>query len=92
MSGAVPPKPSTSFAHFGFDEQLMHQIRKSEYTKPTPIQCQVLCECTLSSVWLLVLPLNSYEMCKLELFKRLTLMGCRYDFRVGKREKAKELH
>uniref|UniRef100_A0A8C4Z2T4 RNA helicase n=1 Tax=Gadus morhua TaxID=8049 RepID=A0A8C4Z2T4_GADMO len=40
VSGAVPPKPSTSFAHFGFDEQLMHQIRKSEYTKPTPIQCQ----------------------------------------------------
>uniref|UniRef100_U3ISZ0 RNA helicase n=1 Tax=Anas platyrhynchos platyrhynchos TaxID=8840 RepID=U3ISZ0_ANAPP len=25
---------------FGFDEQLMHQIRKSEYTQPTPIQCQ----------------------------------------------------
>lgn len=41
VSGAAPPKPSTSFAHFGFDEQLMHQIRKSEYTQPTPIQCQV---------------------------------------------------
>ncbi|KAK1158962.1 ATP-dependent RNA helicase DDX42-like [Acipenser oxyrinchus oxyrinchus] len=40
VSGAAPPKPCTSFAHFGFDEQLMHQIRKSEYTKPTPIQCQ----------------------------------------------------
>ncbi|CAL8274539.1 unnamed protein product [Lota lota] len=40
VSGALPPKPSTSFAHFGFDEQLMHQIRKSEYTQPTPIQCQ----------------------------------------------------
>uniref|UniRef100_A0A673IMB4 ATP-dependent RNA helicase DDX42 n=1 Tax=Sinocyclocheilus rhinocerous TaxID=307959 RepID=A0A673IMB4_9TELE len=40
VSGAVPPKPATSFAHFGFDEQLMHQIRKSEYTQPTPIQCQ----------------------------------------------------
>ncbi|XP_067088416.1 ATP-dependent RNA helicase DDX42 [Osmerus mordax] len=40
VSGAAPPKPSTSFAHFGFDEQLMHQIRKSEYTQPTPIQCQ----------------------------------------------------
>lgn len=43
VSGAAPPKPSTSFAHFGFDEQLMHQIRKSEYTQPTPIQCQVFC-------------------------------------------------
>ncbi|KAJ8414221.1 hypothetical protein AAFF_G00050910 [Aldrovandia affinis] len=40
VSGAVPPKPCTSFGHFGFDEQLMHQIRKSEYTQPTPIQCQ----------------------------------------------------
>uniref|UniRef100_W5KWD2 ATP-dependent RNA helicase DDX42 n=1 Tax=Astyanax mexicanus TaxID=7994 RepID=W5KWD2_ASTMX len=40
VSGAAPPKPCTSFAHFNFDEQLMNQIRKSEYTKPTPIQCQ----------------------------------------------------
>ncbi|XP_042360669.1 ATP-dependent RNA helicase DDX42 isoform X2 [Plectropomus leopardus] len=40
VSGAAPPKPCTSFAHFNFDEQLMHQIRKSEYTQPTPIQCQ----------------------------------------------------
>jgi len=41
VSGAAPPRPGSSFAHFGFDEQLMHQIRKSEYTQPTPIQCQV---------------------------------------------------
>uniref|UniRef100_A0A8C1KWB8 ATP-dependent RNA helicase DDX42 n=1 Tax=Cyprinus carpio TaxID=7962 RepID=A0A8C1KWB8_CYPCA len=40
LNSAAPPKPATSFAHFGFDEQLMHQIRKSEYTQPTPIQCQ----------------------------------------------------
>ncbi|XP_062363997.1 ATP-dependent RNA helicase DDX42 isoform X1 [Cinclus cinclus] len=40
VSGAAPPRPGSSFAHFGFDEQLMHQIRKSEYTQPTPIQCQ----------------------------------------------------
>ncbi|KAM4692486.1 ATP-dependent RNA helicase DDX42 isoform 2-T2 [Rhinophrynus dorsalis] len=40
ISGAAPPRPCSSFAHFGFDEQLMHQIRKSEYTQPTPIQCQ----------------------------------------------------
>lgn len=40
VSGADPPKPGSSFGHFGFDEQLMHQIRKSEYTQPTPIQCQ----------------------------------------------------
>ena len=35
-------RPSISFAHFGFDEQLMGAIRKLEYTQPTPIQCQVL--------------------------------------------------
>ncbi|KAM8945793.1 ATP-dependent RNA helicase DDX42 [Pelodytes ibericus] len=40
VSGAAPPRTGSSFAHFGFDEQLMHQIRKSEYTQPTPIQCQ----------------------------------------------------
>ncbi|CAI9535976.1 unnamed protein product [Staurois parvus] len=40
VSGAAPPRSLSSFAHFGFDEQLMHQIRKSEYTQPTPIQCQ----------------------------------------------------
>lgn len=47
VSGAAPPKPCTSFAHFSFDEQLMHQIRKSEYTQPTPIQCQVYYKASL---------------------------------------------
>ena len=42
VSGALPVRPSISFAHFGFDEQLMGVIRKLEYTQPTPIQCQVL--------------------------------------------------
>eukprot|EP00095_Tigriopus_kingsejongensis_P001571 snap_masked-scaffold907_size82601-processed-gene-0.19 protein:Tk01571 transcript:snap_masked-scaffold907_size82601-processed-gene-0.19-mRNA-1 annotation:"atp-dependent rna helicase ddx42-like" len=40
ISGAIPPKPVTSFAHFGFDEPLMKTIRKSEFTQPTPIQAQ----------------------------------------------------
>lgn len=40
VSGPAPPAPVTSFAHFGFDEQLMKAIRKSEYTQPTPIQAQ----------------------------------------------------
>jgi ATP-dependent RNA helicase DDX42 len=40
-SGLNVPKPVTSFAHFGFDEQLMNVIRKSEYTQPTSIQAQV---------------------------------------------------
>lgn len=40
VSGAVAPKPVTSFAHFGFDEILMKAIRKSEYVQPTPIQAQ----------------------------------------------------
>uniref|UniRef100_A0A069DW43 RNA helicase n=1 Tax=Panstrongylus megistus TaxID=65343 RepID=A0A069DW43_9HEMI len=42
VSGANPPKPVTSFGHFGFDEQLMKAIRKSEYTQPTPIQAQAV--------------------------------------------------
>lgn len=42
VSGAMPAKPCSSFAHFGFDDQLMTAIRKSDYVQPTPIQCQVL--------------------------------------------------
>ena len=41
VSGLLPPRPVTSFAHFGFDENLMEAIRKSEYSSPTPIQAQV---------------------------------------------------
>ncbi|XP_013789257.1 ATP-dependent RNA helicase DDX42-like [Limulus polyphemus] len=40
VSGAAPPKPVTSFPHFGLEERLMKAIRKSEYTQPTPIQAQ----------------------------------------------------
>lgn len=40
VSGVQVPKPVTSFAHFSFDEALMKQIRKSEYTQPTSIQSQ----------------------------------------------------
>lgn len=42
VSGLDPPKPVSSFAHFGFDEKLLGAIRKSEYSKPTPIQGQVM--------------------------------------------------
>lgn len=42
VTGPVPPKPVTSFAHFGFDEPLMKTIRKSEYTQPTSIQSQAI--------------------------------------------------
>jgi len=40
--GSTPPKPVCSFAHFGFDDQLMKVIIKSEYTTPTPIQSQAI--------------------------------------------------
>ena len=30
----------SSFGHFGFDDKLLNAIRKSDYTKPTPIQAQ----------------------------------------------------
>ena len=42
VSGNDPPKPVCSFAHFKFDEQLMRVIRRSEYTRPTPIQAQAI--------------------------------------------------
>ena len=38
VSGPSPPKPVSSFAHFGFDEPLLKSIRKSEFTSPTSIQ------------------------------------------------------
>ncbi|XP_071811581.1 ATP-dependent RNA helicase DDX42-like [Apostichopus japonicus] len=40
VSGIDPPKPVSSFGHFGFDDQLMRCIRKSEFSSPTPIQAQ----------------------------------------------------
>lgn len=42
VTGPEPPKPVTSFGHFGFDEPLMKAIRKAEYTQPTPIQAQAI--------------------------------------------------
>jgi len=38
VSGPSPPRPVTSFAHFGFDDQLLKSIRKSEFSQPTSIQ------------------------------------------------------
>jgi len=40
--GAEPARPAISFAHFGFDQHLMGVIRKSTYSKPTPIQAQAV--------------------------------------------------
>ena len=40
VSGLSPPKPVSSFAHFGFDDQLLKNIRKQNYTQPMPIQAQ----------------------------------------------------
>ena len=37
----MPLKPVSSFAHFGFDENLMKSVRKAGYTTPMPIQAQV---------------------------------------------------
>lgn len=42
VNGASVAKPVCSFAHFNFDELLMKQIRKSEFTTPTPIQSQAI--------------------------------------------------
>lgn len=40
VTGNNPPKPVTSFAHFGFEDKLIKTIIKAEYTTPTPIQAQ----------------------------------------------------
>ncbi|XP_068149758.1 LOW QUALITY PROTEIN: ATP-dependent RNA helicase DDX42 [Drosophila tropicalis] len=42
VSGPSPPKPVTSFGHFGFDDQLIKAVRKAEYTQPTSIQAQAV--------------------------------------------------
>ena len=55
VSGFSPPKPCVSFAHFGFDEEMMRLIRKLEFSQPTPIQVQV---CPLSPFkWVVVMVL-----------------------------------
>ncbi|KAI8048892.1 P-loop containing nucleoside triphosphate hydrolase protein [Syncephalis plumigaleata] len=40
VTGPDVPKPCVSFAHFGFDEQLLDTIGKAGYTTPTGIQQQ----------------------------------------------------
>ncbi|VDN03800.1 unnamed protein product [Thelazia callipaeda] len=40
VAGLNPPKPVTTFAHFGFDDTLMNVIQKLDYEHPTPIQAQ----------------------------------------------------
>jgi len=40
VSGISPPKPISSFAHFGFDEKLLSVIRRQNFTSPTSIQAQ----------------------------------------------------
>lgn len=42
VTGFSPPRPCASFAHFGFDSELMSLIRKLEYTQPTSIQAQAV--------------------------------------------------
>lgn len=42
IMGPSPPAPVTSFAHFGFDENLMKVIRKQEFSSPLPIQSQAI--------------------------------------------------
>lgn len=42
VTGPVPPNPVSSFGHFGFDDNLIKAIRRSEFTQPTPIQSQAI--------------------------------------------------
>ncbi|KAI8883139.1 DEAD-domain-containing protein [Backusella circina FSU 941] len=42
VTGHAIPKPCISFAHFGFDEDLMNAIIKANYTEPSAIQKQAI--------------------------------------------------
>ncbi|CAO3612041.1 unnamed protein product [Cunninghamella echinulata] len=42
VSGSQVPKPCISFAHFGFDEDLINAIVKAGYTEPSGIQKQAI--------------------------------------------------
>lgn len=42
VSGFDVPRPVKTFDDCGFSPQLMNAIKKQEYEKPTPIQCQAL--------------------------------------------------
>lgn len=42
VTGSNPPKPCISFAHFGFDEDLMDAIARCGYTEPSGIQRQAI--------------------------------------------------
>ena len=42
VTGSEPPAPCVSFAHFGFDEEVMATIIKAGYTEPSAIQKQAI--------------------------------------------------
>eukprot|EP00041_Stephanoeca_diplocostata_P023722 m.588588 g.588588 ORF g.588588 m.588588 type:complete len:791 (+) comp22365_c0_seq16:126-2498(+) len=42
VSGFEPPKPIVSFAHCGFDPELIAVIQRQGYSTPTPIQAQAV--------------------------------------------------
>ena len=42
VTGRDIPKPIVSFAHLGFDETMINKISKLGFSKPTPIQSQVI--------------------------------------------------
>ncbi|KAI7853228.1 P-loop containing nucleoside triphosphate hydrolase protein [Circinella umbellata] len=42
VTGSEPPAPCVSFAHFGFDEDVMATIIKAGYTEPSAIQKQAI--------------------------------------------------
>lgn len=41
VMGPAAPAPVCSFAHFGFDDQLMKAIRKSEYVSVSSLKSEV---------------------------------------------------
>ena len=77
VSGASPPKPVSSFGHFGFDEALLKAIRKSEFTQPTPIQASRSKYCVFSeyNFFCYLLPKQRFFLFLISALQQMTLLG-----------------
>ena len=74
VSGASPPKPVSSFGHFGFDEALLKAIRKSEFTQPTPIQASRSKYCIIN-FFCYLLPKQCFSLFLICALQQMTLLG-----------------
>ena len=77
VSGASPPKPVSSFAHFGFEEVLLKSIRKSEFTQPTPIQvCYIPAKLRVQNTQVLIFHIIPLITCKCQVCLKCHMFIC----------------